>query len=585
MPYVVKPIDRNQLAMTNIDCMVDAESLSRVIDCFVDHLDLKAMGFERIAPSIEGRPEYDPKSMLKIYLYGYRNKIRSSRRLARACEVDIEVMWMTGGLRPDFRTISDFRKNNAEHLHEVFREFTRRVSVDLKTGYVSIDGTKILSQNAKDRNFTITKLDERIQWMQDRSKEYLRQIEIIDKKEDEEMAEAEAEANGMLTKEILEKKLQELQERTERYKGYQEMMEREKLTQISLTDADARLMKNHNEMEVCYNVQTAVDSETHLIVDYLATNQVTDHGLMSATMEGLKAEQEVQTIMEAVGDKGYNKSEDMVKCLEEGIVPHVILPDGKDNYEIEVAYEEAEGANPDSTKAEDLKKCIHSGVIPNAYKDVIPEMEVVEVNRRVYDEPETDATKVQNPYGTEEEMRSRAAEGHYVRDPERDLVYCPNGSILRPKRILANGSTRYANKQACKQCPLRNKCIGGRGLSKGKELDYAKDVLEKPAKWMNTEQSEVSEEPAKQGHKRKTHFEKIKVVRFKLRPDRKKMDQRKCLSEHPFGTIKRTLGAAYFNLRSKIKISGEFALLAFSYNLVRAKNLLGFGRLMQLVEG
>ena len=569
MPYVVKPIDRNQVTMNTLDAMVEWDSIARVIDCFVDHLDLKELGFEKTKPSFEGRPCYDPQSLLKLYLYGYRKTIRSSRKLAAACITNIEVMWMLGGLRPDFRTISDFRKDNIDNLKGVFKEFLRRVTVDLETGYVSIDGSKFKAWNGKDRNFTIMKLDDRIKWLEDHTQEYLR---LIDEADGEEEA-----ASGTLTKEDLEAKLQEYQKRLERYRSYRELMERENFTQISLTDADARLMKNKNGMDVSYNIQTAVDSETHLIMDYQETNQVTDHGLLVSTMEGIRQESEGE-IVEVIADKGYDKAEDMIDCLEQGIIPNVILPDGQDTYELEIDYREIADPDSASTEAEDLKNCLHAGVIPDAYEGIIEDMEVVEVRRKVLNEPEQE---VKSPYGTEEEMKDRAAEGYFVRDPERDLVYCPGGETLRKKCIKKNGVTRYANKQACQRCPYRDKCINGKGITRWKELDFSKDCLEKKAKWWNPD--EPDDHGSSGRTKPKGHFEKKKVVRFKLRPDRSKMEKRMCTSEHPFGTIKRTLDAGYFLLKSLRKIGGEFSLMATGYNLSRAENLFSFDQLMELV--
>ena len=161
MPYIAKPIDRDQVTISTMDSMVEWNSTARVIDHFVESLDLGKLDFEKTGPNYEVRPSYDPKSLLKLYLYGYRNDVRSSRKLAKACEVNIEVMWMMGGLKPDFRTISDFRKDNIKSLKGVFREFTERVTVDLETGFVSIDGSKFKAWNSKDRNFTIMKLDDR----------------------------------------------------------------------------------------------------------------------------------------------------------------------------------------------------------------------------------------------------------------------------------------------------------------------------------------------------------------------------------------------------------------------------------------
>ena len=206
MPYVIKPINRNQVTMSTLNSMVEWDSIARVIDCFVDHLDLKELGFEKTEPSFEGRPCYDPQSLLKLYLYGYRKNIRSSRKLAEACVTNIEVMWMLGGLRPDFRTVSDFRKDNVDNLKGVFKEFLKRVTVDVETGYVSIDGSKFKAWNGKDSNFTITKLDDRIKWLEDHTQEYLRLTEEADREEEA--------ASGTLTKEELEAKLAEARGKT-----------------------------------------------------------------------------------------------------------------------------------------------------------------------------------------------------------------------------------------------------------------------------------------------------------------------------------------------------------------------------------
>ncbi len=151
-------------------------------------------------------------------------------------------------------------------------------------------------------------------------------------------------------------------------------MEESGQSQMSLTDADAKLMKSKNGFVVAYNPQTAVDSETHLIRDFQMTNQVTDHGLLDSTLEGVRRESE--GIIETVADKGYESEEDMVKCLEDGIIPHVITDDGKDGYELEISYEEADDTNAKSTDVEDLKKALHAGVIPEAYEDVITDIEL-----------------------------------------------------------------------------------------------------------------------------------------------------------------------------------------------------------------
>ena len=566
MPYV-STFNRNQMMMCSWDSFVDPESIARLIDAFVNSLDLTKYEVKEAAK--EGRPAYDPKGMYKLYIYGNRKGIRSSRKLAESCKVNLEVKWMLGGVEPDFRTISDFRKDNIDSLKDIFHEFNRRISGAVEWGFSSVDGSKFLANNSKDSNFTKNKLDDRIKWLNAHTDEYLRILKEMDEQEELE------EIPEKLTREVVEAKLKEAQERLSRYESYQKLMEETGASQLSLTDADARLMKNKNGFAVAYNPQTAVDSETHLIRNFKMTNQVTDHGMLNPTMEEIREETQDE-ILEVVADKGYENEEDMIKCLENGMIPHVILDDGKDGYELEISYEEAE-ADITSTKPEELKKSLHAGKIPEAYKDVISDMEVKEVRRKVKEDL-ADIEKSEAIYGTPEEMLVRAKEGYFVRDPERNLVYCPEGEVLRQKCIKKNGNIRYANKNACKHCRNRNKCYKGKG--EWKEIDFTKDTLEKPCKeWLKAEGKEC--ENAKQAVK--GHFEKVKVVKFFLKPSFEKMSQRMCLSEHPFGTIKRAMGATYFLLKGLRKVTGEFALFCLGYNMERAKNLLGFEKMMQIM--
>ena len=567
MPYV-PTFDRNQMMMCSWDSFVDAESIARLIDVFVDSLDLSKYGIKEA--SEEGRPPYEPKGMLKLYIYGSRKGIRSSRKLQENCKVNIEVKWLIGGVEPDFRTISDFRKNNISSMKKIFHEFNRRISGAVEWGFSSIDGSKFQANNSKDNNFTKNKLDDRIKWLNAHTDEYLRLLEEMDDKEEE---------TGSLTSEEIKAKLEEAEERLAKYKLYQKMMEESGASQISLVDVDAKLMKNKNGFMVAYNPQTAVDSETHLIRDFQMTNQVTDHGLLNSTMKEIREENPGE-ILEVVADKGYEKIEDMVECLENGIIPHVIMNDGKDGYEIEITYEDAE-VDVLSTETEEIKKSLHAGKIPEVYKNVIKRIEVKEVRRKKKEECENEEKeKLQSVYGTEEEMKERAKEGYFVRDPERNLVYCPAGEILRQKCIKKNGYIRYANKNACRHCKNRNKCYKGKG--EWKEIDFNKDTLEKPCMdWLKEEnRKDTSIKP-----KNKCHYEKRKIVKFILRPDREKMSQRMCISEHPFGTIKRAMGSSYFLLKGIKKVEGEFALFCLGYNIERAKNLLGFNKMMELMAG
>lgn len=565
MPYV-KTCDRNQMMFCSMDSFVDPESTARLIDAFVNSLDLQKYGVKEAAK--EGRPTYDLKGLLKLYIYGCRNEIRSSRKLQRACEVNIEVIWLMGGAKPDFRTISDFRKDNIDVLKKLFHEFNRRLAGAVEWGFSSIDGSKFQANNSKNNNFTKNKLDDRIKWLDGHTDEYLRILKEMDEEKD-------LDEDVELTRGLVEQKLKEAQERLERYRGYQKIMEETGASQLSLTDADAQLMKNKNGFAVSYNPQTAVDSETHLIRNFEMTNQVTDHGLIGPTMDQIRKDSPNQ-VLEAVADKGYEDTNDMAECLDNGIIPHVITDDGKDGYEIEIPYEEAE-ADITSTKPNELKKALHSGQIPEAYKDVISDIKVENVRRKVSNDT---SEEIKSPYGTPETMKERAMQGYFVRDPECNLVYCPAGEILRQKCIKKGGQIRYANKNACRHCPNRNKCYHGK--NEWKEVDFSKDKLEKPCiDWLKSE----GRVPDSCGvdKKGKSHYEMVKIVRFFLKPDIAKTSKRMCLSEHPFGTIKRSLGFTYFLLNGIKKVTGEFALFCLGYNIERAKKLLGFDKMMELM--
>ena len=559
MPFISGG-DRYQVMFAALDDMVAPDSEARVIDAFVGSLDLAAMGFGRAEAAERGRPAFEPADLLKLYLYGYRNGVRSSRKLERACEVNVEVMWLLGELKPDFRTIANFRRDNAACLKAVFKEFVRRVMAGMEPGFQSVDGTKVRASNSKDRNFTASKLDDRIGRLEGHIGEYMRLLDEAD-------AEDDAVEAGGLPRAELERRLAEAEERLARYEGYRDMMEAEGLSQLSLTDPESKLMKSRGGFEVAYNVQAAVDSGTHIITEFEATDHPTDHGLLEPTLAALVPE---GGILEATADKGYADTADMAACLDAGIIPNVILPDGKDCYELEYDYDPA-GGDASSVEPGQLAACLRAGQVPDAYAHAVESAEVVEKKAFVRNPADAPAA------GSVEEMRGRAAEGLFVRDAGRNLVVCPAGELLRQKSVKRNGNIRYANKLACRRCPDKGRCISGNG--KWKEVDFPKDVLEKPCRKWGAVGAAAAKAQAE------GHYETRKVVVVKLRPDRAKCARRMCLSEHPFGTIKRAMGADSFLLRGLEKVNAEFALMATGYNLARAMSLLGFGGLMEAVRG
>lgn len=562
MPYI-KSMNRNELMITSLDMLVESDSIVRVIDAFVDTLNLQDLGFTLTTPSSTGRPAYDPAVLLKLYIYGYKNTIRSSRKLQRECHINLELRWLLRCLEPDFRTIADFRKNNCDAISKVSHEFNKLFSSYLLKGFVSIDGSKFLANNSKNSNFTLNKLDDRISWLNNHCDEYLRQMDQIDSDE---------ELSGQFTKEELERKLAEAQERLEKYEGYRKYMEENNLSQLSLTDADSKLMKTRNGFSVAHNVQTVVDSETHTIISANVTSNPTDYGELYDTLKPIRESMPEDKILEVVSDKGYQSQTDMAKCLENGIIPHVIPDDKQDTYELTFEYQENE-TNPYDSNINEIAKCLHAGVIPDVYNDVIDSIEISE--KKEFEEPLP--SNIKSPFESEEEMIAKAADGYFVRDPERNLVICPAGNMLRQNQVTKQDFIRYINKLACKKCPYKDKCHNNK---KGfKEIDFRKDEFVKPNNQWLKKEGKKSDIKAR---KRKSVLKKVVTVVF--RPNREKMAQRMCLSEHPFGTIKRTQASYYFLLRGNKKTQGEFALFSLSYNMKRILNILGYEKVMEIIN-
>lgn len=544
-----------------IDDYVGQDAPVRLMDAFIDRLDMEQLGFQRFAPADTGAPGYDPRDLMKLYVYGYYYEVRSSRKLARQCSINIEVMWLLNKLTPDFRTIADFRKDNKKAIEKTFREFNRFCYGEelFSKNFVSIDGSKFKAVNAKDRNFTLNKLDDRIARLDQHIARYMEELDACDEEE-----------GRKLSREELEHKLEVCKERKELYEGYREQLEQSGEKQISLTDPDARLMKANEGFSVGYNTQVAVDAGSHMIAGFQVTNNPTDHGQITGVAGDVKNEYGVD-ILEATADKGYESPEDHANALASGIVPNVIQRDGSCTEEVRFDYREAEISDEQkaSTAPEDLKACLEAGVIPDAYKDILSGVKVCDV--KAYRPNVTDAEILKM---SDEQMRTKAVQGYFVRDAERNLVYCPQGEILRQKSIKRNGMIRYCNKLACKRC--KHKCTS----ADFKEADFNKDRLIITARGYkpltDSHGDEGGDKP--QRHHRKTVVKK--VVSYVLHLDERKMDQRKCLSEHPFGTLKRSLGQYYFLLKGFAKVTAEMAMFCLSYNMRRAINIKGVPALL-----
>jgi transposase len=545
-----------------IDDYVESDAPVRLFDAFVDSLDMDKLNFVRSTPSIMGTPSYDPRDLLKLYIYGYFYEIRSSRKLGRACKCNIEIMWLISKLTPDFRTISDFRKDNKKALTQVYKEFNK-FCLNLKLfskSYIAIDGSKFKAVNAKDNNFTLNKLDDRIKRLDEHIALYMEELDAMDNEE-----------SRKLSKDELQHKLNVCQERKQRYEGYRNTLEETGESQISLTDPDARLMKQNEGFCVGYNVQTAVDADSHLIAGFQVTNSPTDHGMITEVAQEVKSDFGTDTL-EVTADKGYECPEDHQEALTCGIVPNVIQRAGGCTEVVEFEYKEASitDTQKNSTRPEDIRICLEAGVIPAVYNGILSDTKIMERKEHLVTFVDSDVLTM-----SPEQMRVKAMDGYFVRDAARNLVYCPQGEILRQKSEKRNGNIRYCNKLACKKCKC--KCTS----SKFKEADFSKDTLIKPLR------SKIkTDAPSERQSKLESKKERVvkTIVRYILHLDQKKMNNRKCLSEHPFGTIKRSLGQYYFLTKGFAKVEAEMGLFCLSYNMRRVINMKGVPFLLQALQ-
>lgn len=306
-----------------LDDYITEDNPVRFLDAFVDSLSVEALGVTRAVPEATGRPPYDPRDLLKLYVYGYVNGIRSSRKLERECGRNVEVMWLLGKLKPDFKTIADFRKANRDAFKGVFRQFTVLCQgLDLFGGeLVAIDGSKFKAVNSTDRNFSRAKLEKKLQEMDEKIEGYLQEMDRADQDE---------EAPTAVSAEGLKEKIETLNGRKGRYGEWLRALERSGESQISLTDPESRLMPKTPRGDVSYNVQVAVDSKHHLMVAQEVTNAVIDSSQLFAMAQ--RAQEMLGTErLNIVADKGYYHGAEVKACEEAGMPPYISKPNTSAN--------------------------------------------------------------------------------------------------------------------------------------------------------------------------------------------------------------------------------------------------------------
>ena len=444
----------------------------RFLDAFAGSLDLHALGFARAHCANTGRPPYDPAVLLKLYLYGYLHRIRSSRMLEAECHRNVELIWLLGKLAPDFKTIADFRKDKVKPLKAVSRQFTLLCrKLELFGGeLLAIDGSKFRAVNSRDNNFSADKLKELIAHTDARLGEYFTTLDAADAAEPD---------NATLDKTQLQQKIAALQDKRQWHAELLAELDDDQ-KQISVTDPDTRRMHTGNGNVVGYNAQLAVDAKHKLIAADEVTNDVTDYRQLANVALEAKANLEFKQT-QVVADKGYYNASEVSRCTERGITPFIPKTD-------------------------------------------------------------TSANTKQGLFG----------KSKFTYDERKDSYICPAGAELtyRFSTFELGRDLRYYRASGCKTCALKKQC-----------------TRNKANRTITREDNEALMEAMAQ--------------RMKAQPEKFKL--RKTLAEHPFGTIKRSMGYTHFTLKGLDKVRTEWNLITLAYNLKRVLNLVSFEKLMAAV--
>ena len=315
--------DRHQVTLLPecLDDFVAEDNTVRIVDVFINELDLADLGFEGAIPAATGRPSYHPSALLKLYLYGYLNRIQSSRRLERECQRNVELMWLTGRLAPDFKTIADFRRDNGKAIRNVCRRFVT-LCRELKLfteAVVAVDGSKFKAVNNRERNFTPGKIERRERELEESIQRYLDALETADRTQPVEMQAKTDRLQGKIQK--MRKRLQDLQ-------AVKQQLESLPDRQLSQTDPDARAMTTYSAKGtamVGYNVQTAVDTKNHFIVAHTVTNTGSDRAQLSSI--ALAAGEAMgKRRLKAIADRGYYSGPELKACEDAGVAALVPKP-------------------------------------------------------------------------------------------------------------------------------------------------------------------------------------------------------------------------------------------------------------------
>lgn len=455
----INGFNRNQLQMFSYENMVANDSWARIVDLFVDILPMSKLGFKDTYAT-EGRPPYNASDLLKLYLYGYKNHIRSSRKLEHACQINLEVIWLIKGLRPSARTIAYFRKNNANAFKNAFRYFVIILKdlnlIEGKT--IAIDSFKIRAQNSIKNNFNQNKIDRHINYIDNKIKEYQQLLDENDNKDE---------------KQKIEKKIEYQKTKKENYKALEKELKDSGETQISLTDPDARSVILHrNIVNVGYCVQAGTDSKYKLFINN-STGTVNDTNSLSPMALDAKKLLKLKSF-DVITDKGYTTGKQIHICTENNITTY---------------------SSPKANSSQ------HNGLF---------DMEIFKYNK------------------------------------EEDSYTCPNNKTLKTNGTVYNKRNHkvkhYKNRQACKDCPIREQCTKNKNGRYIERSIYQEDL----------------EENAKRVESNPYYYQ-----------------MRQQIIEHQFGTLKRQWGFTYTLMKGKENVLTEVNIMMIIYNLRRSMSILG----------
>jgi transposase len=464
MAYIVGE-DRNQtkIIATSLDNLIDENNSVRVIDSYVESLDLKQLGFVEYSGNNKGQAPYRRKDLLKLHIYGYLNKIRSSRALEIEARRNIELMWLINSIRPDHGTIAGFVKKNKAAFHNTLRDLSLILKgwglIDGKL--IAIDGTKIRAQNSKHNCITQSGLDKKIAYAEEQINAYLMAIEKDDS-----------------VSEDFKEKLQQYQELKSQYLEQKEELKTEGLEQKSLTDPDSRRMKNNGSLDICYNIQSVVDAENHFVIDISTTNDINDQNQLYIMAKDSADLLDVNDST-VIADTGYYNGTEIKNCIDDGMTVYI---------------KKAKANN--STKDNEFRK------------------------------------------------------EKFAYDNDRDLYICPAGNELSFYENTSKNGMKYKKYKCmdCQSCKYKDSCTSS---ASGRTIQ----------RW---EHENILEEVFQNTLANNDIYKK-----------------RRCIVEHPFGTVKRSLGYSFFLRRQKENVDAEASSMFIAYNL---KRLLSMFSTQELIE-